>query len=68
MIQACFHYLAIIVKSQQWPAPSESVAIYLHKETGFVCYTFSVLIEIEEYIVLCLQNVFKGYTLQHAVR
>jgi len=41
----CFHLeeQAIIVKSQQWPTPSESIALCLHKETSFVCYTSSVL-------------------------
>jgi len=28
MIQAYTHHSAIIVKSQQWPTPSESIAIY----------------------------------------
>jgi len=28
MTQACTHHSAIIVKSQQWPTPSESIAIY----------------------------------------
>jgi len=28
MIQACTHHRAIIVKLQQWPTPSESIAIY----------------------------------------
>ena len=28
MIQACTHHSAVIVKSQQWPTPSESIAIY----------------------------------------
>ena len=43
MIQACIHHSAIIVKSQQWPTPRESLAIYLRKETSLVCYTSAVL-------------------------
>ena len=39
MIQACPYHSAIIVKSQQWPTPSESIAIYCVKETSFVCDT-----------------------------
>jgi len=39
MIQACTHHSAIIVKSQQWPTPSESIATSCVKETGFVCDT-----------------------------
>jgi len=35
--------VAVLVKSQQWPTPSESIAIYLHKETSFVFNTSSVL-------------------------
>jgi len=53
-------YNAVIVKSQQWPTPSESIAIYLHKETSFVCYTSSVLIQIEFIIqyntIVCMRT------------
>ena len=39
-----WNYLsAIFVKPQQWPTPSESIAILLRKETSFVYYTSSVL-------------------------
>jgi len=33
------HHSAIMVKSQQWPTPRESIAIYGVKETSFVCDT-----------------------------
>jgi len=46
MIQACCQHLVMIVNSLQWPTPSKSVAIHLHKENSFVCYTSSVLIQI----------------------
>jgi len=36
MIQGCTYHSAIIVKSQQLPTPSESIAIYCDKETSFV--------------------------------
>ena len=42
LLQTC-DLSKIIVKSQQWPTPSESIAIYCVKETGFVCFTSSVL-------------------------
>ena len=42
LLQTC-DLSKIIVKSQQWRTPSESIAIYWVKETSFACYTSSVL-------------------------
>jgi len=42
MIQACTYHSAIIVKSQQWPTPSESIAIYcMRKLVSCVLHIFS---------------------------
>jgi len=42
MIQACTYHSAIIVKPQQWPTPSESIAIYcVRKLASCVLHIFS---------------------------